>query len=492
MTQHLPVAIVIIPLMLSIVNAFLGQRHPNAAFIMTIAAMAGCLAGSILILNMVTVHGTIHYRLGGWAPPIGIVYRIDHLNAFMLILIAFIGLIAAVHAKKSIEREMPDKVSLFWSLFLLLITGLFGIVATGDLFNLFVFLEVASLTGYALIAAGNKKAAVAGIRYLILGSIGASFYLLGVGYLYIATGTLNMEDVNTLLPGLFHSTTVRLGCAFILLGIGIKTALFPLHAWLPDAYTFAPSAVCAVVAPLMTKVMAYVLIRVLFTVFGAPFSIAGLNVTGLMVWMGTFAILFGAVMALSQTNFRRMLSYIIVAEIGYIVGGIGVANATALKGALFHIVNDAVMMACMFLIAGQIHYQKGGHHIDDFTGIFRTMPWTAAVFAVGALAIIGVPPTCGFFSKWYLLLGGIQAGQWGFVAALLICTGINIALFFTIFDKTFLLHAQPLPDQTALAAPVAEAPLSMMIPAVVVASVIILLGVFNQFIINHVLNFTVF
>ncbi len=494
MNQQLPVIIVIVPLILAIVNSFTGRRRENMAFPLTLAAMSVCLVCSVIILNTVRSHGVILYHFGGWSPPIGIEYRVDHLNAFMLILISFIGFTTAIHSKKNVEKELPDKISLFWCLFLLFITGLLGITITNDLFNLFVFLEVTSLSGYALVAVGNKKATVAGIRYLILGTIGASFFLLGVGYLYIATGTLNMGDLSQLLPGLYHSKTILIGFAFILIGLSIKTALFPMHIWLPDAYTHAPSAVSAVVAPLMTKVMAYVIIRIMFTVFQPDFPIKVLRMTDIMVWMGTFAILFGAVMTLSQKDFKRMLSYIIIAEIGYIIGGIGVANATALKGAVFHIINDAIMMACLFLTAGQVMYQKGGHSIDDFKGIFKTMPVTAAVFTVGALAVIGVPPTCGFFSKWYLLLGGIQANQWGFVAALVICTLINIALFFRIFDKGLFIHAHSGPAHAeSLQKPHNDdAPLTMLVPAVLVAAAIVLIGIFNQFIINDVLGFTIF
>ncbi|MCP3875959.1 MAG: monovalent cation/H+ antiporter subunit D family protein [Desulfobacteraceae bacterium] len=496
MNQQLPVIIVIVPLILSIVNSFTRRRNENVTFYYALAAMSVCLVCSIIILNTVNSQGTIQYHLGGWPPPIGIEYRVDHLNAFMLILISFIGFITAIHAKKSVEKELPGKIALFWCLFLLLITGLLGIAITGDLFNLFVFLEVTSLTGYALVAVGNKKATVAGFRYLILGSIGACFYLLGVGYLYIATGTLNIADLAQLLPRLYESKTILMGVAFILIGLSMKTALFPMHIWLPDAYTYAPSAVSAVVAPLMTKVMAYVMIRIIFTVLQPAFSITVLRVTDIMVWMGTFAVLFGAVMALPQKDFKRMLSYIIVAEIGYIIGGIGVANTIALKGAIFHILNDAMMMSCLFLTAGQVMYRKGGQSIDDFKGIFKTMPVTAAVFTVGALAVIGVPPTCGFFSKWYLLLGGIQANQWGFVAALLICTLINIALFFRIFDKGIFIHTHGSHEHTIPScnsnAGHGEAPLIMLVPAILVAFVIILIGVFNQFIINEVLCFTFF
>jgi multicomponent Na+:H+ antiporter subunit D len=271
-------------------------------------------------------------------------------------------------------------------------------------------------------------------------------------------------------------------------------ALFPLHGWLPDAYTCAPSAVSAAVAPLATKVMAYVIFRLIFTVFSAEFAISILRVTDVMIWIGTFTIFFGAVMALSQIDYKRMLSYVVIAEIGYIVGGIGVANATALKGVIFHIVNDAMMVACLFLVAGLVVYKNHGHRIDDFKGIFRTMPITAAIFTVGALAVIGVPPTGGFFSKWYLLLGGIKGGQWAFVAALLASTLINVALFFRIFDKGLFVHAQqniPYEKETGNVSHSREAPLSMLMPAVVLAVAILLVGIFNQVILNKVIRFAV-
>ncbi|CAB1055603.1 Na(+) H(+) antiporter subunit D [Olavius sp. associated proteobacterium Delta 1] len=494
MVQHLPVIIVIAPLLTSFVIFFTGWWNKRISYPLALAAMSICLLSSVGILNSVIVNGTISYWLGGWKPPWGIEYRIDHLNAVMLVLVSVLSLLATVHAKKSVERELPEKTALFWSLFVLLITGLLGICITADLFNLFVLLEVASLSGYALIAMGEKKATYASFRYIVIGTVGASFYLLGVGYLYIASGSLNMADLSQLLPKLYHFKTVLVGFAFILIGLSIKMALFPLHGWLPDAYTYAPSAVSAAVAPLMTKVMAYVIIRIMFTVYRAEFPISMLRVNDVMVWFGTLAILFGAVMALSQSDFKRMLSYVIIAEIGYIFGGIGVANTIALKGAIFHIVNDAMMVACLFMVASLLMYKTNGHRIADFKGIFRTMPITAFIFTVGALAVIGVPPTCGFFSKWYLLLGGIKAHQWGFVAALLVSTLINVALFFRIFDKGLFVHAQKkvADDKGSADDPrTGEAPLSMLLPAFVLAIVIVLVGIFNQVIVNKVIAFTV-
>jgi multicomponent Na+:H+ antiporter subunit D len=323
MSDQLPAVIVVLPLVISFFIFFSGWWMKRAGFPLAIGALICCVLLSIGILKAVITGGTVHYWLGGWEPPWGIEYRVDHLNAIMLVLVSVLSMLVAVYSKKLVEQELPEKTALFWSLFILLITGLLGICITGDLFNLFVMLEVASLTGYALIAIGEKRAAYASFRYVVIGTMGASFYLLGVGYLYIATGSLNMADLSQLLPQLYHSKAVLAGFAFILIGLSIKMALFPLHGWLPDAYTYAPSAVSAAVAPLMTKVMAYVIIRIMFTVFKADFLVSVIRVSDLMVWFGTLAIIFGAVMALSQNDYKRMLSYVIIAEIGYIIGGIG-------------------------------------------------------------------------------------------------------------------------------------------------------------------------
>ena len=492
--SHSPVLIVVIPLISAFLTLVIGLWKKRLCYPFVIIALSLSLFSCIVTLNTVMKSGTIHYYLGSWDPPWGIEYVVDHLNALVLVFVSFISLMVAIYSKESIEQEIPEKVTFFYTVFLLQVTGLLGIVVTGDMFNLYVFLEIASLAGYALIAIGEDGAPFASFRYVVMGTIGACFYLLGVGYLYIMTGSLNMADLTHLLPNLYHSKVIMVAFVFFIVGVAIKMALFPLHAWLPDAYTHAPSAVSALLAPLMTKVGVYVLIRILFTVFRPEFPIKMLHATDIMAWFGTFAILFGGIMALSQTDFKRMLCYIIVAEIGYMVGGIGMANATAIKGAIFHIINDMFMAACLFLIAGIVMHETGGHDISDFTGMFRRMPFTAAIFTIGALAVIGVPPTCGFFSKWYLLLGGIQARHWGFVMALLLCTLINVALFFRVIDKGLYVHAlehklehasEPKELQFH------EAPLSMLIPGFIIAIAIFLIGIFNQAILKNIIEFAI-
>jgi multicomponent Na+:H+ antiporter subunit D len=490
------ILMVVAPLFASIIVPIVGWRAKKLCYSLTILAVLISLFSSLITAKTVMNHGPVQYYLGGWKPPWGIEFYIDHLNAFIAVVVTFISFLGVIFSKTNVENDLPNKEGAFYSLFLLLITGLLGIVLTGDMFNLFVFLEVASLSSYALIAMGEKGAMYASFRYLLIGTVGASWYLLGVGYLYIVTGSLNMANLSELLPALYQSKAVLVGFAFILFGVGIKMALFPLHAWLPDAYTYAPSAVSAMVAPLMTKVMIYVVIRVIFTVFRPEFAVDMIQATSILSWFGVLAILFGGIMALSQTDFKRMLCYIIVGEIGYIVGGVGIANATALKGAIFHILNDALMMVCLFFVAGMVMHRTNGHRISDFKGIFRKMPFAAIIFTVGALAVIGVPPTGGFFSKWYLLLGGIEAKHWGFVVALLISTLINVALFARVFDKGLYVHGHGSDHSSestdhSSGTLVQKVPLSMWIPAVIVILAILLAGIFNQAILKNIVQFAV-
>jgi len=335
MIAQIPVFIVVIPLLCSFLTPLVGLWRKGLCYYWSVLALSLCTLASIDTLFAVIQGGPIHYRMGGWAPPFGIEYVIDHLNAMMLVIVSAISLIVAIYSKRSVEQELPDRVVYFYTIFLLQVTGFVGIVITGDLFNLYVFLEVASLAGYALVAVGEDGAPLATFRYIVMGTIGACFYLL----------------------------VVLTAVAFLLAGLAVKMALFPVHVWLPDAYTKAPSAVSALIAPLMTKISLYVMIRVLFSVFKPTLFIDLLPVADIMVWAGVIAILGGATMALAQTDLKRMLCYIVVAEVGYIVGGVGLANAIAIKGAILHILNDAVMTVGLFTVAGIVVYKTGRHDL---------------------------------------------------------------------------------------------------------------------------------
>jgi multicomponent Na+:H+ antiporter subunit D len=493
MVAQAPILIIVIPLIAAFLCPLVGLWKKGSCYFWAIMALILCALASVDTLFSVISSGPIQYRLGGWPPPFGIEYVVDHLNAMMLIIISMISLIVAIYSHRSVEQELPERVVYFYTLFLLQVTGFLGIVITGDLFNLYVFLEIASLAGYALIAIGEDGAPLATFRYIVMGTIGASFYLLGVGYIYISTGSLNIADVHQLLQQLHDSRVIATAIAFMLVGLAVKMALFPLHVWLPDAYTKAPSASSALIAPLMTKISIYVMIRVLFNVFEISSSIKPFPVSPIMAWAGVFAIFGGAIMALAQTDFKRMLCYILVAEVGYIVGGMGLANAIAIKGAILHILNDAVMTVGLFTVSGIVMYRAKGHAISDFKGLFQKMPFTMSAFVVCALSIIGVPPTCGFFSKWYLIQGAVIGSHWAFVMALLASSLINVILFFRIVEigYVFQLSGHGHSNDSNHSASIDEAPLSMLIPTIAVALAIIIIGVYNQSILSNVIAFAI-
>ncbi len=493
MIAQTPILIVVLPLICSLLCPLIGLWRKGLCYGWAIFALSLCTLASIDTLFSVMGGGTIHYRLGGWPPPFGIEYVVDHLNAMMLVIVSAISLIVAIYSRWSVKQELPAKVVYFYTVFLLQVTGFLGIVITGDLFNLYVFLEIGSLAGYALIAIGEDGAPFATFRYIVMGTIGACFYLLGVGYIYVSTGSLNMADVQQILPQLYHSKVILTAVAFLLAGLAVKMALFPVHVWLPDAYTKAPSATSALIAPLMTKISLYVMIRVLFTVFEPHLSVKLLPVTDIMAWAGFIAIIGGAIMALAQTDFKRMLCYIVVAEVGYIVGGVGLANTVAMKGAILHILNDAVMTVGLFTVAGIVTHKTKSHNISDFEDLFKKMPFTMAAFVVVALSIIGVPPTCGFFSKWYLIQGAVIAKHWAFLAALLFSSLVSVVLFFRVFEIGYVFQASHGAqahdaEHTAI---IDEAPLSMLIPTIVIAIAMILIGLYNQAILSNIIAFAV-
>jgi multicomponent Na+:H+ antiporter subunit D len=492
MVPQSPALVVVIPLIFAFLTLLFGRWRKGLCYPIALIALTLSFLASIHALYTVLTTGTIHYYLGTWEPPWGIEYVVDHLNAFVLVIVSFISLVAAISSRKVVQQELPQKVVYFYCIFLLQVTGFLGIVITGDMFNLYVFLEIASLAGYALIAVGEEGAPFASFNYLIFGTIGACFYLLGVGYLYINTGSLNMADLSKILPALYQSKVVLVAFAFFLVGVSLKMALFPLHVWLPDAYTYAPSPVSALLAPLMTKVGAYVMIRIMFTVFEPHFSIQLIPATTILGWMAAGAILFGALMALAQSDLKRMLAYILVSEVGYIALGVGLANRNGLTGAILHILNDSFMMLALFMIVGAIMYRSGDREIPHLRYMHRRMPFTMAVLVIAGLSVIGIPPTCGFFSKWYLVLGAIDANKWVFVAVLLISSLLNVILFFRVIENAYL---EPVEEgaHEGFEAAVAfeEAPLSLLLPILVAGAGILSLGILSGEIISSVIQFAV-
>jgi multicomponent Na+:H+ antiporter subunit D len=489
--KQAPALLVIIPLLSALAVNISGIFNKRTCYPLTVLAMLGTFGACVITMSQIMETGPISYRLGGWPPPFGIEYMVDHLNGLVLVTVSFVGLLAAIFSKHSIQKELPHKIPQFYTLFILLVTGLLGMTVTGDAFNLYVLLEISALTGYALIALGDYRALVASFNYVILGTIGASFYLLGVGHLYIMTGSLNMGDIFNILPTLYTNQAIFVAFLLILCGLWLKMAFFPLHTWLPNAYTYAPSAAGCLVAPLVTKVSVYIMIRLMLSVFSSKYVFNVLGLSGLIVWLAVAAILFGSILALAQDDFKKMLTYLVVAEVGYMVGGFWLATSYGITGAILHIVNDALMTFCLFVFAGILVYKKGGHKFSDLQGLYRKMPVTMAAFTIGALSMIGVPPTAGFFSKWYLILGAIDAGRYHFMAALLVSSLVNAILFFKVIEIAYFEPKVDLHGGEAEKVVIDEAPLTMLVPLIIVAICLIVIGLYSGDIVTNIIQHSV-
>jgi multicomponent Na+:H+ antiporter subunit D len=427
---------------------------------------------SIGLLDAVMTTGTISYRLGGWAPPYGIEYVVDELNAFILLIVSGIGALVITFGKQSVERELPlGKDGLFYTSYLLCLAGLLGVTITGDAFNVFVFLEISSLSSYVLISLGRQPMALtAAYRYLVFGTIGATFYLIGVGLLYQATGTLNIVDLAERVAPLSDSRSVQAAFGFMTVGIVIKLALFPLHIWLPNAYAYAPSVSSAFLAATATKVSIYVLIRVFFTIFGPAYSFDVMALDMVLMPLAIIAMFVGSTIAIFQLDVKRMLAYSSVAQIGYMILGISMASTLGVTGGLLHLFNHALIKGALFLTMGCVFYRLGSVALSDMDGLGRRMPWTMAAFVIGGLSLIGVPLTAGFVSKWYLILAALDKDWWWLSALVLLSSLLAVIYVWRIFEVAYL---RPAPEGST----VEEAPISLLIPTWVLVLANVYFGV---------------
>ena len=470
-----PILIGVFPLVFALLTLAIGLFDKRVCYPFVIVGLSLSAISSVVALMTVMKTGPIHYYLGSWDPPWGIEYVIDHLSAFMLVIISFMSVFTAIYAKRTVEQELPEKIVYFYTSFLLLITGLLGIASTGDMFNLYVFLELSALSCYALISIGQDKAPYASYRYVIMGTIGACFYLMGVGYLYLITGSLNMGDLSILLPTLYANKTVQAAFIFIFIGFGIKIALFPLHSWQPNAYTYAPSAVSVLISTAMAKTSIYALIRVIYSVFTLKFITDFGPIFDIICWISAIAMIFGSIYAIRQSNLKKMLAYSSIANVGYITLGIGLSTSTSLglTPVLMHILNHAVMKGCMFMAACAFIYKAGLWDIKQFTGLGRKMPYTSFAFILSALAMIGMPPSVGFVSKWYLILAALEAGKYIFVAVIFFSTLLMIVYFWRVIEIMYIRVEEG--ESSDIRAD--EVPASMLVPGLVLAVLCFLIGI---------------
>lgn len=488
MSQHFPVLIVLLPLSAALLSPLFSYLHRQAGKWIAILSLVGAFLCSVGLLLQVVANGgeAIHYWMGDWMPPLGIEFVVDPINGVIVTMITFVALCSAIYSTPFLKKNNWLYMGGYYTLMALLCVGLSGMTLTGDAFNLYVYLEIASLSGYGLIALGGNKGTLAAFRYLLIGTIAASLYLLALGFMYSMTGSLNMADLSVLLQDKMDSPLIIMSIALLIAAFGIKAALFPFHGWQPDAYTYSHPGAAPLISGVMSKVPAYAMLRFFFYLFGAQhlFVQHGLTVVGIL---GALGIILGSVMAIAQDDFRRMLAYSSVAQIGYIGVGLAIGSFYGLIGAVLHIINHAFMKGSLFMVIGGVRYRFGEVSISKLGQIGKKMPFTVFTLVVAALAMIGIPPTGGFFSKWYIMLGAMQTEQYIYVAVLVISSLLNAVYFFRVLENVFI---NPDPGLKELNPPTGklELPLQMLIPIVVFGIAILALGFCNEMIVDGIIK----
>lgn len=470
-SAQLPAIVLLLTLLTAPVCSMM--RHGDHAWKLSMAAVWLSVVAAFALMQQVSGGVTLSYEMGGWPPPWGIEVRIDELSALVVVLITLFGALVISALRESLRTVMRShRHSLYYATFLLCMASLIGITITGDAFNVFVFLEISSLSTYALIARGrDRRALVAAFRYLIMGTIGATFILIAIGFMYMVTGTLNMADLAQRLPEHTDNRVIQASFAFFMVGIALKVAMFPLHYWLPSAYTYAPKATTAFLAATATKVALYVMIRFVFDVYGVEFSFEQMRLDLLLIPLSIAGIVIGSMTAIFQSDVKRLLAWSSIAQLGYMVLGMSLLNVNGLTASVTHMFNHAMIKAGLFLALAAMIYRVGTSQLRDLSGIGRTMPLTTAAFVILGAGLVGVPLTAGFISKWYLISGALDKG-WLPLAILLIITSLMaLAYIAKIVDVAYF---KPVPADHQ---PVKDVPVSLLVPVWIFAVLTIYFGI---------------
>lgn len=483
--EHLLPLLMLTALMAAPVIALLRPRH--LAWLAATTASAAMLCLTFAILAVVLADGEIRYAMGGWEAPYGIELQVGPFGALVLLLITGASTFMLLAGRQSLDREVDAaRQPWFYAAWVLVVGGQSGIAVTGDAFNVFVFLEVSSLATYVLMAAGpDRRALTAVFKYLVMGTVGATFYLIGVGLLYMMTGTLNFGDLEQRLAAVDDQRPVFVAAGFITAGLGLKAALFPLHAWLPAAYTRAPHIVTAFMAACATKVAIFVLLRFDFLVFQANLPEHARQFATFVIPLALLGMIVGSAVAMFQRDLKRLLAWSSIGQIGYILLGAALVSVAGATAAVAHMFAHSLAKGTLFLAVAALALRFRRLDLSGVAGAFRAMPWTMAAFAVGAVSLIGMPGTAGFVSKWLLIRAALDAGTAGpfLVAAILLTSLMAVVYVWRIFEATGFAVAGTGPEFTGAVpdnAPRGEAPFAMLLVLWIGAAANIWFGVVTE------------
>jgi len=423
---------VIIPLGSAFLISLLGKKIRKFGDILANLGTLSLLALSLYSTKLVLAHKILVYKVGGWMPPIGICMVLDGLASFMLVTVNLVSFAIALYSV-SYMQKYTDKYR-FYTLFMLMLAGMNGIIITGDLFNLFVFLEIASIASYALVAFGTEAEELeASFKYAIMGSVASSFVLLGIALLYSYTSTLNMADISLVLAQKGTGLMVSFVAVLFLMGFGLKAALVPFHAWLPDAHPSAPAPISAMLSGVLIKVLGvYAIARIFFNIIGIN------NISlSILMFLGVVSMLIGVILALAQWDVKRLLAYHSISQIGYVILGIGLGTPLGILGGVFHLFNHSVFKSLLFLNSGALDYALGTRDLQDMGGLREKMPITANTNLIASMSIAGIPPFNGFWSKLLIILACIQSGRIIYAICAVVASILTLASFMKVQKYAF-------------------------------------------------------
>ncbi|MFD1564271.1 complex I subunit 5 family protein [Haloarchaeobius amylolyticus] len=429
--------LIAVPILTATLPIALGLWFDRTGWSVTAVTTTGLFAAAVALANAVYTDGVITHELGGYPQTYGIQLVADQFSAMIALLVTAVAAGVLAYTRRGGPRG-----NTFYTAYLLLTSGLLGITLTGDVFNLFVFLEITSIATYALVASGDgPESAVAALKYLILGTVAASMYLIGVAFVFMATGTLNMVELAAAIPAAERPTLIRAGFAFIVVGFATKVAQWPLHTWQPSAYHRAPDGVTPLIAALVSTASAYAFGRVIVTVFEVEYLAAMPNAAAVVLTVGCVSVLAGTVLAVIQTEVKRMLAYSSVSQFGLIIAAYGVVIAgsseTAFIGAAIHLVGHGLLKAGLFLGVALVARSYGARTVDEYAGLAKARPIVAGSMAVLLLVLVGIPPGVGFVGKWYIALGAVQSQLWPVAAVIFLSTMLTLAYTARLLEKMY-------------------------------------------------------
>ena len=430
---------------------------------------------SVLAMWTIVTKGTLVYSVGGWKLPIGIALVLDGLAAFMLITVNLIAFSVSIYSISYMKR-FTSKWK-FYTLFLLMVAGMNGVVVTGDIFNLFVFLEIASVASYALVAFGTERHELeAAFKYTVMSTVGSLFILLGIVFLYSYTSTLNMADMANVLAQKGMSNIVIMVSILFIMGFGLKAALVPFHAWLPDAHPSAPAPISAMLSGVLIKSLGiYTLCRFFYNIIGINSSFSSI----LMI-LGTLSMVIGVFLAIGQWDFKRLLAYHSISQIGYVILGIGLGTPLGIIGGLFHLFNHSVFKSLLFLNSGAVEYATGTRDLKKMGGLMTKMPVTGTTTLIASMSIAGIPPFNGFWSKLIIIIAAVQANRLGYAFWAVLASILTLASFTKVMKYAFF------GELRTRWSGIKEVPFFMKIAMVILALICVVGGVLLIFNINEV------